>query len=232
MLGARLKAAREALGLTQHEAGRLADLERNTLARYELGRREPTLRALRALAKVYGRPPEWFLSEDDSSGISWDRLGDGFRFEGKAALAVAGTPVLRGGFSDVVGGISLEFVCVGLVASEADAGWDRFDDTVVGMVPFAAEFFDSSPFEPNSCSAVRVGQGSSIFSSGSVVLVDRSVNTFLEAECLLVLRWDGLVVRRVWSRGGWDCYQEGDGWVEVRPGDRVIGVVRWVGRRL
>ena len=234
MLGARLKAAREALGLTQFEAGRLAKLERNTVVRYELGHREPPLRSLRALAQVYGRPIEWFLAEGEPEPVDWSRLGGTLGLEGRGSLELSGTPVFRAGFNNVVGGLSLDFVAVALVASLADAGHEGFDDTVVGLVPFNQAFFDSTSLEPSCCNVVCVGDGPvrGVFRPGSALLVDRSVTAFVEAECHLVRRWDGLVVRRVFSRGGWECYQEGDGWEQVRPGDRVVGVVRWVGRSL
>ena len=203
MLGARLKAAREALGLTQFEAGRLAKLERNTVVCYELGHREPPLRSLRALAQVYGHPIEWFLAEVESEPVDWSRLVGTLGLEGRSSLELSGTPVFRAAFTNFVGGLSLDSIAVALVAAFADAGWEDFDDTVVGLVPFHQAFFDSSSLDPSGCNVVRVGEGPvrGVFRPGSSLLVDRSVRAFVEAECHLVRRWDGLVVRRVFSAG-------------------------------
>lgn len=53
-LAAKLKAAREAAGLTQQVAGERSGVHPVSIAKFEIGTTTPTLRVLYKLAKAYG----------------------------------------------------------------------------------------------------------------------------------------------------------------------------------
>ena len=57
----RLRAAREAAGMTQLEAGRQLDRAQAYIQKCESGERRVDAVELARLAKLYGRPVTWFL---------------------------------------------------------------------------------------------------------------------------------------------------------------------------
>lgn len=60
MLGARLKQAREAAGLSQQKAASETGIDTGTLSKYELGKvEEPSMPKVRKLAALYGVRVEW-----------------------------------------------------------------------------------------------------------------------------------------------------------------------------
>jgi len=61
-VGARLKSAREDLGLTQEEVAKRLDISRPAVSLIESGKRPVNSMELNALAKLYHRPLEWFLA--------------------------------------------------------------------------------------------------------------------------------------------------------------------------
>ncbi len=63
-LGRRLKAAREACGLTQQRVARYLGVSRSTIAQMELGKRAVTSLELDKLANLYGRDIREFLADD------------------------------------------------------------------------------------------------------------------------------------------------------------------------
>ena len=237
MIRYRLREARIAAGLTQESAALLAGVERNTVNRYERGRRRPSLQVVVALAEVYGRPLDWFLQgtevlEGDLDKEAWNENVQGLVFGGHATLEFKGTAVLRGGFSEVVGGFGMRFVGVAQVSCVAEEGLAEFDDRVVGMVPFSEGAFESQGVDPGSCNVVVVGGrgGPGLIEPGSMVLVDRASVALVDGGSYLLYGPEGVVVRTVRDGGGWkvDCGLGG-----LRPfcdGFAVIGVVRWVGR--
>ena len=62
-LESRLKQARLEADMTQQRAAELANLERNTIWRYETGVHEPSASTLNLLARIYDKPVEWFHGE-------------------------------------------------------------------------------------------------------------------------------------------------------------------------
>ena len=64
-LAARLRQARQETGLTQQRVAELTRLEPNSIWRYEAGQREPSASTLSSLATLYGKPMEWFLTDDE-----------------------------------------------------------------------------------------------------------------------------------------------------------------------
>ena len=238
MVAERLRNARKAAGLTQEAAARMANLERNTVARYENGHRTPTLRGVKALAGVYGVPLGWFIDgvdeyrPEENTGMR-DNVVEGLVFEGTASLAVKGTPVLYSQFGGVVGGMDLSFVGIALVACVAEEGWTEFDDTVVGVVPFPAKVFESKGVDPGGCNVMNVGGGGGgAWPAGSVILVDRGEKTLVDGQLYVWMLNDGVRVQPVRNDGGWYVGDGAAGWREIMDGEEVIGLVRWVSQWL
>jgi len=63
-LGARLRVARDYLGLTQEDVATAIDIARTSMTAIEAGTRNVTGLELRRLARVYRRPVAWLLGED------------------------------------------------------------------------------------------------------------------------------------------------------------------------
>jgi transcriptional regulator with XRE-family HTH domain len=64
LLGARLKAAREYLGLLQEDVAGALDIPRTSVHAIEAGKRKVTGLELRRLARLYRRPVGWLLGEE------------------------------------------------------------------------------------------------------------------------------------------------------------------------
>ena len=75
-LAARLRQARQETGLTQQRVAELTRLEPNSIWRYEAGQREPSASTLNSLAALYGKPMEWFLSDDEPEPAGTDLDAD------------------------------------------------------------------------------------------------------------------------------------------------------------
>jgi transcriptional regulator with XRE-family HTH domain len=65
--GKRLRAAREAYGVTQEAVGFEVGVTNATVSKWETGRSEPTLLQLVALAGLLGRSTDYFLRPDGAS---------------------------------------------------------------------------------------------------------------------------------------------------------------------
>ena len=63
LLGAKLKEAREYLGLSQEEVGRMLEIPRSAISLMESGQRKIDTVELNALSKLYERPISYFTSE-------------------------------------------------------------------------------------------------------------------------------------------------------------------------
>ena len=63
--GARLRAFREAAGLTQKELAAAAGLGRLSVIRYEAGETEPSWSVVCRLAEAIGKTPDAFLGDPD-----------------------------------------------------------------------------------------------------------------------------------------------------------------------
>ncbi len=70
VLGARLREARETLGLVQADTADALGIPRTSVAALEAGTRKVTGLELRRLARLYRRPVAWLLGEDDGNGAS------------------------------------------------------------------------------------------------------------------------------------------------------------------
>lgn len=64
-LGERLRAAREYLGLSQHEVSELLGVSRPAVTQMEAGRRKVSTLELREFARLYRRPYAWLVGEED-----------------------------------------------------------------------------------------------------------------------------------------------------------------------
>ena len=63
-LGARLREAREYVGLVQEDVARALDIPRASVSTIESGKRRVSSLELRRLARLYRRPVGWLLGED------------------------------------------------------------------------------------------------------------------------------------------------------------------------
>lgn len=75
VLGARLREARETLGLVQADTAGALGIPRTSVAAMEGGTRKVTGLELRRLARLYRRPVDWLLGEDDDGHV--DAVGAG-----------------------------------------------------------------------------------------------------------------------------------------------------------
>lgn len=67
IVGARLREAREFLGLTQEDVADALGIPRTSVIAMEAGRRKVTGLELRRLGRLYRRPIDWLLGESDSA---------------------------------------------------------------------------------------------------------------------------------------------------------------------
>ena len=70
-IGARLRLTREALGLTQVEFARRADVTNNAYNQYEKGKQRPSLDAAIALREAYSLTLDWIYL-GDNSGLKYE----------------------------------------------------------------------------------------------------------------------------------------------------------------
>jgi transcriptional regulator with XRE-family HTH domain len=70
VVGSRLRAARQSLGLTQADVAEALGLSRPTLAAVEKGTRKITGLELRRLARLYQRDVAWLLGEEASDAAA------------------------------------------------------------------------------------------------------------------------------------------------------------------
>lgn len=66
VVAARIREARESLGLTQGEVSGALGVPRTSVAAMEAGKRGVSALELRRLARLYRRRVEWLLGEDDA----------------------------------------------------------------------------------------------------------------------------------------------------------------------
>jgi transcriptional regulator with XRE-family HTH domain len=66
VIGSRLREAREFVGLLQDEAASALGIPRTSLSALEAGKRKVSGVELRRLARLYRRPVDWLLGEDDT----------------------------------------------------------------------------------------------------------------------------------------------------------------------
>lgn len=71
-IGARLKKAREYLGLSQQEVATALNLPRTAVSMMESGQRGVESLELKALAKLYQRPVAYFTGEEEELGVGAD----------------------------------------------------------------------------------------------------------------------------------------------------------------
>lgn len=74
VIGSRLREAREFVGLLQDEAATALGIPRTSLSALEAGKRKVSGVELRRLARLYRRPVDWLLGEDDTLIAETDAL--------------------------------------------------------------------------------------------------------------------------------------------------------------
>lgn len=72
VLGARLKEAREYVGLKQEQVAKHMGVRRSAVSEIENGRRGVSAIELRKLARLYQRPVTWFSGDDDTATVEAD----------------------------------------------------------------------------------------------------------------------------------------------------------------
>lgn len=73
-IGARVRAARDARGMTQEQLAAAIDQATRTVSYLETGTKVPTLQTLMRIAGVLERPLSFFLSEQDADDPDPERL--------------------------------------------------------------------------------------------------------------------------------------------------------------
>ena len=74
VIGSRLREAREFVGLLQDEAASALGIPRTSLSALEAGKRKVSGVELRRLSRLYRRPVDWLLGEDDMPVADTDPL--------------------------------------------------------------------------------------------------------------------------------------------------------------
>ena len=72
MLGAKLREAREYLGLKQDQVARHIDLPRTAVSEIENGHRGVSAIELKKLARLYQRPVNWFTGDEPTTAVPAD----------------------------------------------------------------------------------------------------------------------------------------------------------------
>jgi transcriptional regulator with XRE-family HTH domain len=74
-IGARLRAARGYLGLSQHVVAQHLELPRPAISHIERGTRKVSCVELKKFARLYGRPIAFFLGDESDAGAEPDEIG-------------------------------------------------------------------------------------------------------------------------------------------------------------
>lgn len=72
VVAARIREARESLGLTQEEVSGALQIPRTSVHAMEAGKRGVSALELRRLARLYGRRVEWLLGEEPEPAVAPD----------------------------------------------------------------------------------------------------------------------------------------------------------------
>lgn len=72
MLGAKLREAREYVGLKQEQVAQHMELPRTAVSEIENGRRGVSVIELKKLARLYQRPVTWFTGEEQEATVPVD----------------------------------------------------------------------------------------------------------------------------------------------------------------
>ena len=150
LMAQRLRIAREAAGLSRTQAAARAEIADNSIYRYENGRNTPRSEILAKLARIYGRPVEWFRG--DPAAV----VGPIWHFS-DAAMA--------GSIRDV------EVTSVPVIATVAGAGSFDWDDSSRYWLPYRQDWLTPNGMNVLNCRLVEVRGDSMlpIFPSGSLV---------------------------------------------------------------
>jgi len=88
ILGKKLKEVRDKSGLTMEEFGRLFDVGRITISRWEKGKKVPDLDALIKIAERFNKPLDFFVKEEFPSKDLLESLGYDVGFKKGYAEAI------------------------------------------------------------------------------------------------------------------------------------------------
>ena len=186
LLARRLHEARDAAGLSRTQAAARAEISDNSIYRYENGRNTPRSEILAKLARIYGRPVDWFRG-DPASGMGpvWHFSDDG-----------------------MAGSSPAEIVSVPVIATAAGAGSFDFDESSRYWLPQRQDLMVPNGMNVRKCRFVEIRGDSMLplFPSGSLVMVDLERFSLWDGRLYLIsVANEGVVLRRV--------SQDGAGWV-------------------
>ena len=195
VMAQRLREARDAAGLSQRAAAAQAGIADNSIYRYENGMNSPRSEILASLARIYGRPVEWFRGDQVAlGGPTWH-------------------------FSDdrVSGGIwDAEVASIPVVATLAGAGSFDFDESPRYWLPYRQDWLTPNGMNVRRCRFVEVRGDSMLpgFPSGSLVMVDLDRFSFWDGRVYLMsVAHEGVVLRRVSQDGGvWVVTADNPSW--------------------
>ena len=186
LLAQRLRDARNAAGLSQTQAADRAEIADNSVYRYESGKNVPRSEILTKLARIYGRPVEWFRGEPlPVSGPTWHFSDDD-----------------SGRIQDA------EVSSVPVIATVAGAGSFHLDESCRYWLPFRQDWLVPNGMNIRKCRFVEVRGDSMLprFPSGSLVMVDLERFSLWDGRIYLMsVAQEGVVLRRV--------FQDGSGWI-------------------
>ena len=183
LLALRLRKAREAAGLSRKAAAVRAGISENSIYRYEVARNAPRSEILSGLARIYGRPVEWFYGEPTAETHPDWKVPD-----------------------DSSGVLVAEIASVPVIATMAGSGSFCYEESVRYWMPWRQDLLVSNGIAPGGCQAVEL-KGDSMAPSlpdGSLVLVDTSRFSFWDGRLYLLLVPNEGVVLRQMVRDGQD----------------------------
>ena len=183
LLARRLHEARSAAGLSQTQAAARAGISDNSIYRYENCKNTPRPEILAKLARIYGRPLEWFHGDP----------------------GIPGRPNWRFTYDGVSGGIlDAEVTSIPVVATVAGSGSFEFDETFRYWLPYRQDWLIPNGMKVPDCRFVEVRGDSMLpmIPSGSLVMVDVSRYSLCDGSLYLMsVPNEGVVLRRVSQDG-------------------------------
>ncbi len=194
-LARRLHEARMAVGMSRTQVAARAKIADNSIYRYEKARNIPRPEILATLARIYGRPVEWFWGDVLSQvEPAWHVPHD----------------MEQGQPRDV------ELTSVPVVATVAGSGSFTFDETVRYWLPFRQDLLVPNAMRSQDCRMVEV-RGDAMaptITSGDVVMVDTSRYEFWDGRMYLVcVGSEGVVIRRASQDANfWVLTADDSGW--------------------
>ena len=211
MLGRRLAEARQRRGLSQTDLAVALDYHQSMVSKIERGRQTLKAEGLVTVSRELGVSLDWLLGLVDAP-----REDDATIYPHDPAFVRVHSETVGAGYP----GQPVEI-------KEVDTDY-----------PFRAGRLREEGIDPRWARVYQVVGDSMypVLPDGSTILVDGKMRS-LTSNSIFVFRADGgLLVKRAvhWTNGEWWWHSELPSWKAraVRPGDQIMGMVRWVGHGL